>query len=338
MKKKILSLGIIVFLLFGSLFNLTGCGSTTDNNPDNNSNKSSNKSKVSIIENMRNEAQEPFDGMFEYNSDGWYIHGGPVLADDYYMQDETKATKGVYKFVENNNTYYYFRGDVDNNWVYFAGFYWRIIRTNEDNSIRMIYAGSSTTANGADIAIGKSKFASNSSVNSVDYNNSFVKTYVENWYSEHLEDYDKYIANEIYVNDTSYNNDEDEYEAAIRVRNDGIKYDSTNPSLKENTSGNYTAKIGLPTADEVVMIGLTSIEKSCETYLSPIEGSQTNFWTMTPCMVVAGAPYMFIVSYHLYSHPVNLNELAIRPVISLTSDVISNVSGDGTANNPYIID
>ena len=36
---------------------------------------------------------------------------------------------------------YYFRGNVENNWVKFAGFYWRIIRVNGDGSIRMIYAG-----------------------------------------------------------------------------------------------------------------------------------------------------------------------------------------------------
>ena len=38
-------------------------------------------------------------------------------------------------------TSYYFRGNVENNWVKFAGYYWRILRINGDGSIRMIYAG-----------------------------------------------------------------------------------------------------------------------------------------------------------------------------------------------------
>ena len=38
-------------------------------------------------------------------------------------------------------TSYYFRGTPDNNYVKFAGFYWRILRMNGDGSIRMIYAG-----------------------------------------------------------------------------------------------------------------------------------------------------------------------------------------------------
>src|SRR5699024_8145066 len=38
---------------------------------------------------------------------------------------------------------YYYVGDSEelNNWVQFAGFYWRIIRINGDGTIRMIYQG-----------------------------------------------------------------------------------------------------------------------------------------------------------------------------------------------------
>ena len=36
---------------------------------------------------------------------------------------------------------YYYRGNVENNWVKFGGYYWRILRINGDGSIRMLYAG-----------------------------------------------------------------------------------------------------------------------------------------------------------------------------------------------------
>ena len=49
--------------------------------------------------------------------------------------------KGLYKTSDSYGTSYYFRGAVDNNWLYFAGFYWRIIRINGDGSIRLIYTG-----------------------------------------------------------------------------------------------------------------------------------------------------------------------------------------------------
>ena len=56
---------------------------------------------------------------------------------------------------------YYYRGNVTNNYVKFAGYYWRIIRVNGDNSIRMIYDGTSAHANGEssyDRVIGRSSY------------------------------------------------------------------------------------------------------------------------------------------------------------------------------------
>ncbi len=67
--------------------------------------------------------------------------------ENYSLENDTES--GVYKeeigsgFIEDGtkNTVYYFAGNVQNNWVYFAGLYFRIIRTNEDGSIRLLYAG-----------------------------------------------------------------------------------------------------------------------------------------------------------------------------------------------------
>ena len=56
--------------------------------------------------------------------------------------------EGVYAAQDDYGTSYYFRGAVENNYVQFAGYYWRIIRTNGDDSIRMIYDGTQAHANG----------------------------------------------------------------------------------------------------------------------------------------------------------------------------------------------
>ena len=56
---------------------------------------------------------------------------------------------------------YYYRGNVANNYVLFAGKYWRIVRYNGDGTIRVIYDGTSAHANGessTDRQIGKSSF------------------------------------------------------------------------------------------------------------------------------------------------------------------------------------
>ena len=57
--------------------------------------------------------------------------------------------KGIYETTDyDRNPTYYYRGSVENNYVKFAGFYWRIIRINSNGSIRMIYDGTVAHDNG----------------------------------------------------------------------------------------------------------------------------------------------------------------------------------------------
>ena len=123
-------------------------------------------------------------------------------------------------------TSYYYRGNVTNNYVYFAGFYWRIIRINGDGSVRMIYDGTSAHANGEaseDRIVGMSvyndKYTDNAYVGymygtpgSSSYaethankNDSNVKKYIDAWYENNLKntDYEKYLADNIFCNDRS---------------------------------------------------------------------------------------------------------------------------------------
>ena len=60
---------------------------------------------------------------------------------------------GLYTAVDDYGTSYFYRGNVKNNYVKFAGFVWRIIRENGDGSVRMIYSGTSTDATGKDTSI-----------------------------------------------------------------------------------------------------------------------------------------------------------------------------------------
>ena len=153
------------------------------------------------------------------------------------------GTKGIYKAEDDFGTSYYFRGAVENNYVKFANFYWRIIRINGDGSIRMIYAGTSAYANGdtnQDSYIGYSKYNTNYQDNgyvgymygnfttptncntdnntgvatctggSTSYeeahaniNDSTIKTFIDNWYNNNLKDYAYAIEDTIYCNDRS---------------------------------------------------------------------------------------------------------------------------------------
>ena len=68
--------------------------------------------------------------------------------------------EGLFMAEDDEAESYYYRGAVKNNYVSFAGLTWRIIRRNGDGSIRIIYAGKSTSDTGETTIIGNSQFNS----------------------------------------------------------------------------------------------------------------------------------------------------------------------------------
>ena len=132
------------------------------------------------------------------------------------------------KLFKTNNTedgsyVYYYAGNTSHNWVKFANFYWQIIRTNENGSVRLLYVGSShNTTSGY---IGKSKINNLTTENpmNVGYmygtsgsllanrqntNSSTVKQTLDSWYLTNIynKGYYKYIDKAaIYCNDRSTN-------------------------------------------------------------------------------------------------------------------------------------
>ena len=285
---------------------------------------------------------------------------------------------------------YYFAGDAKNNWVKFGKYttndisglnlwksgddmYWRIIRTNHDGSIRLLYSGTSpdTTIG----FLGRSDFNSNSyfpnwvgykygSYTSLDTirNNttdSTIKTYVDNWYNNNLSSYSKYISAEaVYCNDRelapgqTYNpNSAFNYAAFGRLyTNKTPTYNCTNN--KDAFSGNnseakLTYPIGLMTADEIAYAGgvygqdLTA--PYAWYYLNSAGESITGsiwWWTLSPVIWGSSASHVNIVlgsrnPGKLANINVN-NTNNARPAISLKS-CIKYSTGNGAPETPYEI-
>ena len=59
----------------------------------------------------------------------------------YISSIEDSDDSGLYSYNTSSGTTYFYRGIVENNYVKFGGYIWRIIRINEDGSIRMILDG-----------------------------------------------------------------------------------------------------------------------------------------------------------------------------------------------------
>ena len=125
---------------------------------------------------------------------------------------------GMYAIKDDVGTSYYYRGAVPDNWVSFAGFLWRVIRVNGDNTVRMIYSGTKASHTGTGTQIGTSAF--NSSYKSPKYvgymygdtdateeeaftnkNNSTIKGVIDTWYQNNLSSYSGYLADEVFCND-----------------------------------------------------------------------------------------------------------------------------------------
>ena len=71
----------------------------------------------------------------------------------YKIASSIRSEVGLYKTEDDYGDVYYYRGDVQNNNVYFGGYYWKIIRTNGDGSIRLIYNGETKNASGNNTSI-----------------------------------------------------------------------------------------------------------------------------------------------------------------------------------------
>ena len=251
--------------------------------------------------------------------------------------------------------------------------YWRIIRTNHDGSIRLLYAG--TSHNTTEAYIGESAFnttyndpmyvgymygTSDSLANNrTNTNNSTIKTYIDNWYNNNLSSYSKYISTEaVYCNDRSLGTGQtystsSSFDYAPDERLSTNKTPTYNcENIKDSFSGSnseakLTYPIGLMTEDEIAYAGGNGFNPIPSPYVwyylnsagKSITGS-TYWWTLSPMNWSgsrAGAWYAFgSVLPGFISHRVNY-EHAVRPVISLKTCTVWT-SGDGTPSNPYEID
>ncbi len=136
--------------------------------------------------------------------------------------------EGVFALEDDYGTSYYYRGAVTNNYVKFAGFYWRIVRINGDGSLRIIYDGTQGYANGTSDTgrlaytekafnaewydnkyvgwmFGGAQGAASTSKSQAQTNttNSDIKTLVDSWYKTNIVDKnlgDK-VADVIFCND-----------------------------------------------------------------------------------------------------------------------------------------
>ena len=253
----------------------------------------------------------------------------------------------LYKAQEDNTDVYYFAGDARNNWVKFGGYYWRIIRTNSDGSIRLLYHGTSTDTTEAYIGTGcYTKNCEKGNINYLNYTDTNINEVIQNWYTSNLNSYSKYISKTAkYCSDkTIYSESGNSkfFSGYNRlIDNKTPTYNCENDNLIDTNAFSITA-------DELFYAGGVVKNNSPSYYYSNSNQESSTgekYWyTITPSNFLNGV-YSHIFSVCGSAYPGHINggdsvdetDRAIRPVISIKGDNTWK-SGDGSAKHPYEIE
>ena len=254
--------------------------------------------------------------------------------------------------------------------------YWRIIRTNADGSIKLLYAGTSPDTTSGYIGTSKFntkyndpmyvgyKYGTTGSLenNRLNTNDSTIKTYVDNWYKNNLISYTKYLSNDaVYCNDRSlgsgqtYSTTNDfAYASWERINtNKQPTYNCTNMSdafSVNNTSAKLDYPVGLMTIDELSYVGGESfnyyLNASYAWYHTNANGKSitggAGSWALSPSYWIDSDLSVWVWGL---SSPDGLIDLirqsldsgfVVRPVLSLKS-CIKYSTGNGTPEIPYEI-
>ena len=286
---------------------------------------------------------------------------------DEIVTDTTTGT--IYYEDTSKGRTYYFAGNPTDNLVRWAGFYWRIIRINEDGTIRMIYQGTSANTTGSGTQLQKNSF--NDSYDDNMYagymytsgsvhglgKSSTIKGILDNWYENNLLIYtDDLDGNAGFCNDRlpSTSNATGNgsggigttvtyYGAYIRLyTNKAPTFECENSSDLYTTSGSSQGNgalqypVGLIGTDEVAyaggVYGSSNINQSYYLYTGE------DYWTMSPYdFCTFGWLNVSIVNSNgcINSAHVSSNR-GVRPVVNLKADVTIS-GGNGTSETPYVV-
>ena len=238
-----------------------------------------------------------------------------------FETDEIISEKTLSKTEDNYGTSYYFRGDVIDNYVNFAGMCWRIVRIEGDGSIKLILASelscsdtnvtakSGYATDGAAGVQGTKLQAGYGGVNYIgDYINSTTdaRNKLNTWLQTKItSDSDKtLLKNEDWcIGDRTsayiYNSSTKTYDLSSSTAEELISaetefyysarkriYDDKTPTLvcdgtKQRAGEIDTNKVGMLTIDEIVFAGASINDSNLTYYLYKNAGYYMSWWTLS---------------------------------------------------------
>ena len=294
-----------------------------------------------------------------------------MVGSEYILASENAPTSHTTDWTGEES--YYYTGNP-NNWVRFAGFYWRIIRVNGDGSIRLIYNGLNTNQTGNSTMISTNqafnssddnnmhvgfKYASNqvhgTRTNStiLGANNSNDTTTLNGWYRTNLLEYAEYLdGNAGFCGDRTPSTIENSsngsggtgttqtyYGAYIRLYNKGTS--NSNPSLQCDSQDVYTTTDSSSGNKSLQYpIGLVTADEAALTGIT-WNNANTGSYLYTGQNYWTMSPYSFGSWAYVFR---------VGPDGNLAGDFVNNtygvrpviniranvsLTGEGTSTNPF---
>ena len=233
--------------------------------------------------------------------------------------------------------------------------YWRIIRVDKDNKIRMIYSGSKAPSESTKFAITGANTnmgftAYNNEYNHAEYvgfqyttgsqrgttTNSTIKTYLDNWYTKYFNE----NVSTSRFSQTTFCNDRNT-STTWASTGSNITYapytrllaDTPTPTFECNTADVVTNNLGLITADEIVLAGGKYATDNNAFYLN----NNMAYWAGSPGVFYVSVSFVFELTPFVGMNfdRVDSRYRAARGVVSLSSE--SKLLGSGTYNDVYIV-
>ena len=268
-----------------------------------------------------------------------------TVYDDTTIDFTSSSTKtGLFKNTSSGEVTYFYRGNVTNNYVSFAGLTWRIIKIDKYGT-RVVLDSIIDTKSQWGTNPGTSA-SLDDAISVLSYDNSPVKTIVDNWYSSNLSSYSSIIKTSLFCLDESYQTMSSSGNGGVTVYYFGSYIrngkDSAGYTPEFSCSSEYVREynVGLLSGDEVAFAGGVFNTNNTGYYLYNSSIS-SNWWTLSPSYFDSslGTVGMLIVNgstgkfYDWPNGSTIENSMGIRPVITLDTDKLSG--GSGTSSNKY---
>ncbi|MGN1379534.1 MAG: hypothetical protein ACI4XR_03980 [Bacilli bacterium] len=232
--------------------------------------------------------------------------------------------------------------------------YWRIIRIDGSNQIRMIYTGNTPPSKSTSVVMTGAKTMMGMSAYNTEYNhaeyvgfqytsgsqrgtstNSTIKTYLNNWYTKYFQDNN--ISRKV---STTFCNDRNTSSTWASTgssfnyaANDRLDATPPVPTFDCNANDLFTEDLGLITADEMVLAGAKFFELNANFYLN----NEMAYWSASPIefySYIAGVVDLNPFDGLSYDD-VDVARGGIRGVVSLSSN--AKLLGSGTYDDVYVV-